>query len=142
MVVSLADVQAAAGRLQGQVVLTPCLPSQHLSELLGCQITLKFENFQRCSSFKDRGAYVKLASLGEEERRRGVIAMSAGNHAQGVAWHASRLGIPATIVMPRLTPFVKVEQTARFGVTRMSSSGLLRSFATIEVANTRVPSTG
>jgi threonine dehydratase len=115
MVVSLADVQAAARQLQGQVVLTPCLPSQHLSELFGCQITLKFENFQRCSSFKDRGAYVKLVSLTEDERARGVIAMSAGNHAQGVACHAARLGIPATIVMPRLTPFVKVEQTAQFG---------------------------
>jgi threonine dehydratase len=115
MVVSLADVQAAARQLEGQVVLTPCLPSLHLSELLGCQITLKFETFQRCSSFKERGACVKLASLTEAERGRGVIAMSAGNHAQGVACHAARLGIPATIVMPRLTPFVKVEQTAKFG---------------------------
>jgi threonine dehydratase len=115
MVVSLADVQAAAGQLQDQVVLTPCLPSQRLSELLGCQLTLKFENFQHGSSFKDRGAFVKLASLSDEEKARGVIAMSAGNHAQGVAWHATRLGVPATIVMPRLTPFVKVEQTARFG---------------------------
>jgi threonine dehydratase len=113
--ISLADVQAAARQLEGQVVLTPCLTSQRLSELFGCRITLKFENFQHCSSFKDRGAYVKLASLTEQERQRGVIAMSAGNHAQGVAWHASRLGIPATIVMPRLTPFVKVEQTAQFG---------------------------
>jgi threonine dehydratase len=115
MVVSLADVQAAARQLEGQVVLTPCLPSLHLSELLGCRITLKFETFQRCSSFKERGACVKLASLTEAERGRGVIAMSAGNHAQGVACHAARLGIPATIVMPRLTPFVKVEQTAKFG---------------------------
>ena len=89
MVVSLADVRAAARQLEGQVVLTPCLPSQRLSELLGCQITLKFENLQYCSSFKDRGAYVKLASLSEDERRRGVIAMSAGNHAQGVACHAA-----------------------------------------------------
>ena len=115
MVVSLADVQAAARQLQGQVVLTPCLPSQRLSELLGCQITLKFESLQYCSSFKERGAYLKLASLTEEERARGVIAMSAGNHAQGVACHAARLGILVTIVMPRLTPFVKVERTARFG---------------------------
>ncbi len=115
MVVSLADVQAAARQLEGQVVLTPCLPSQRLSELFGCDITLKFENLQYCSSFKDRGACVKLASLNEDERRRGVIAMSAGNHAQGVACHAARLGIPATIVMPRLTPFVKVEHTAQFG---------------------------
>jgi len=119
MVVSLADVQAAADQLRGQVVLTPCLPSQRLSEILGCRITLKFETFQRCSSFKDRGAYVKLASLSDDEKARGVIAMSAGNHAQGVACHASRLGIPATIVMPRLTPFVKVEMTAQFGAKVM-----------------------
>jgi threonine dehydratase len=119
MVVSLADVQAAADQLRGQVVLTPCLPSQRLSEILGCRITLKFETFQQCSSFKDRGAYVKLASLSDDEKARGVIAMSAGNHAQGVASHASRLGIPATIVMPRLTPFVKVEKTAQFGAKVM-----------------------
>jgi threonine dehydratase len=111
----LADVEAAAQLLEGRVVRTPCLASQRLSELAGCAITLKFENLQHCSSFKDRGACVKLASLGEAERARGVIAMSAGNHAQGVAYHAARLGIPATIVMPRLTPFVKLEQTARFG---------------------------
>ena len=90
LAVSLADVQAAARRLEGQVVLTPCLPSQPLSELLGCQLTLKFENLQYCSSFKDRGAYVKLASLTEEERRRGVIAMSAGNHAQGALFRSGR----------------------------------------------------
>lgn len=113
--VSLADIQAAADQLRGQVVMTPCLHSQRLSDLLGCQITLKYENHQHGSSFKDRGAYIKLASLDEDQKRRGVVAMSAGNHAQGVAYHASRLGIPATIVMPRLTPFVKVEQTARFG---------------------------
>ena len=115
MVVGLADVEAAARLLEGQVVRTPCLASQHLSELAGCRLMLKFENLQHCSSFKDRGACVKLASLAEAERARGVIAMSAGNHAQGVAYHAARLGIPATIVMPRLTPFVKLEQTARFG---------------------------
>ena len=96
-------------------MLTPCLPSQRLSELWAAELTLKFENLQHCSSFKDRGAYVKLASLTDQERARGVIAMSAGNHAQGVAWHAPALGIPATIVMPRLTPFVKVEKTAQFG---------------------------
>ena len=112
---SLADVQTAARELRGQVVLTPCLPSRRLSELLGCHITLKYENHQHGSSFKDRGAYIKLASLDAEQKRRGVVAMSAGNHAQGVAYHAARLGIPATIVMPRLTPFVKVEQTTRFG---------------------------
>ena len=113
--ITLADIEAAARLLEGQVVHTPCLPSARLSELLGCAVTLKFEIFQHSSSFKDRGALVKLASLTEEQRRHGVIAMSAGNHAQGVAYHASRLGIPATIVMPRLTPFVKVEKTAQFG---------------------------
>jgi threonine dehydratase len=115
MAISLAEIEAAARQLEGQVVLTPCLRSERLSELLACQLTLKFENFQHGSSFKDRGAFVKLASLSEDERARGVIAMSAGNHAQGVAYHATRLGIPATIVMPRLTPFVKVEKTAQFG---------------------------
>jgi threonine dehydratase len=115
MVVGFEDIEAAAATLAGQVVRTPCLRSERLSELLGCDITLKFETFQHSSSFKDRGAYVKLASLSEEECARGVIAMSAGNHAQGVAYHATRLGIPATIVMPKLTPFVKVEKTAQFG---------------------------
>lgn len=115
MTLSLADVQAAARLLEGQVVRTPCLHSARLSELAGCAITLKFEIFQHSSSFKDRGAFVKLASLSDEERAHGVIAMSAGNHAQGVAYHATRLGIPATVVMPRLTPSVKVEKTAQFG---------------------------
>jgi threonine dehydratase len=113
--VGFADIEAAAATLAGQVVRTPCLRSERLSELLGCDITLKFETFQHSSSFKDRGALVKLASLSDEERARGVIAMSAGNHAQGVAYHATRLGIPATIVMPKLTPFVKVEKTTQFG---------------------------
>jgi threonine dehydratase len=115
LAVAFEDIEAAARTLAGQVVRTPCLRSERLSELLGCDITLKFETFQHSSSFKDRGAYVKLASLSDEERARGVIAMSAGNHAQGVAYHATRLGIPATIVMPKLTPFVKVEKTTQFG---------------------------
>jgi threonine dehydratase len=115
MTISLADVEAAAEVLEGHVVRTPCLCSERLSELLGCELILKFETFQHSSSFKDRGALVKLASLGADERARGVIAMSAGNHAQGVAYHATRLGIPATIVMPRLTPSVKVEKTRQFG---------------------------
>jgi threonine dehydratase len=115
MIVDFEDIEAAARTLAGQVVRTPCLRSERLSELLGCDVTLKFETFQHSSSFKDRGAYVKLASLSEDERARGVIAMSAGNHAQGVAYHATRLGIPATIVMPKLTPFVKVEKTTQFG---------------------------
>ncbi len=115
MTLSLADIEAAARQLDGQIVRTPCLASKRLSERFGCRLTLKFENFQYASSFKERGAFVRLASLGDDERARGVIAMSAGNHAQGVAYHARRLGIPATIVMPRLTPFVKVEKTKEFG---------------------------
>jgi threonine dehydratase len=115
MTIGLAEIEAAAGVLAGHVVRTPCLRSERLSEVLGAEITLKLETLQHSSSFKDRGALVKLASLGPEERARGVIAMSAGNHAQGVAYHATRLGIPATIVMPRLTPSVKVEKTRQFG---------------------------
>jgi threonine dehydratase len=115
MAITLAEIEAAAEVLQGQVVRTPCLRSARLSEVLDAEITLKLETLQHSSSFKDRGAFVKLASLTEAERKRGVIAMSAGNHAQGVAYHATRLGIPATIVMPKLTPFVKVEKTAQFG---------------------------
>jgi threonine dehydratase len=115
MTITLAEIEAAAEVLQGKVVRTPCLRSARLSEVLNAEITLKLETLQHSSSFKDRGALVKLTSLSEAERRQGVIAMSAGNHAQGVAYHATRLGIPATIVMPKLTPFVKVEKTTQFG---------------------------
>jgi threonine dehydratase len=113
--VSLQDVQAAAELLRGHVVDTPCLHSRTLSELTGAQVWIKFENLQFTASFKERGALTKLATLDEERRRRGVIAASAGNHAQGVAYHAKRLGIPAVIVMPRYTPSVKVERTRAFG---------------------------
>jgi threonine dehydratase len=115
MAITLAEIEAAAEVLDAEVVRTPCLRSARLSEVLGADITLKLEILQHSSSFKDRGARVKLAGLSAKERARGVIAMSAGNHAQGVAYHATRLGIPATIVMPKLTPFVKVEKTAQFG---------------------------
>src|SRR5674476_153550 len=91
------------------------LPAPRLSALTGADIYVKYENLQVTNSFKDRGALVKLASLGEAERKRGVIAMSAGNHAQAVAYHAARLGIPATIVMPVTTPFVKVAATRSHG---------------------------
>jgi threonine dehydratase len=113
--VSLQDVQAAAELLRGHVLDTPCLHSRTLSELTGAQVWIKFENLQFTASFKERGALAKLATLSEEQRRRGVIAASAGNHAQGVAYHAKRLGIPAVIVMPRYTPSVKVERTRAFG---------------------------
>ncbi len=115
MTVTLADVEAAAERLRGQIERTPCLLSRTLSEITGCELWLKFENLQYTASFKERGAYNRLVELPEEARRRGVIAMSAGNHAQGVAYHARRRGIPATIVMPRFTPFVKIENTRRLG---------------------------
>ena len=115
MTVRLQDIEAAAQVIAGHVVRTPFMHSRTLSEITGARVWLKFENHQFTASFKERGALNKLHSLTAEERRAGVIACSAGNHAQGVAYHAHRLGIPATIVMPRLTPFVKVEQTKRHG---------------------------
>ena len=115
MTIALADVQAARRRIADAVVNTPCLPSRTLSEITGAQVWLKFENFQYTASFKERGALNRLLRTTEAERRQGVIAMSAGNHAQGVAYHARRLGIPATIVMPAFTPIVKVENTRKLG---------------------------
>ncbi|HRL29337.1 MAG TPA: threonine ammonia-lyase [Ottowia sp.] len=111
----LADIQAAAARLQGQVLDTPCVESRTLSQVTGAQVFLKMENLQFTASFKERGACNKLVQLSAEERARGVVAMSAGNHAQGVAFHAQRLGIRAVIVMPRFTPGVKVARTRGFG---------------------------
>ena len=109
------DIDAAAARLNGQVLDTPCVESRTISQLTGCQVFLKFENLQYTASFKERGACNKLSQLSADERARGVVAMSAGNHAQGVAYHAQRLGIRAVIVMPRFTPGVKVERTRGFG---------------------------
>ncbi|MDB5486883.1 MAG: threonine ammonia-lyase, partial [Reyranella sp.] len=113
--VSLADVRAAAARIKGAVVHTPCLRSETLSRIAKADIWIKFENLQFTASFKERGALNTLLQLTDEERRRGVIAMSAGNHAQGVAYHAGRLGIPATIVMPSFTPNTKVKHTRDHG---------------------------
>lgn len=109
------DIQAAELRLQGHLLRTPCVASQTLSGITGAQVFLKFENLQFTASFKERGACNKLAQLTPEQSARGVIAMSAGNHAQGVAYHAQRLGLHAVIVMPRFTPGVKVERTRGFG---------------------------
>jgi len=117
MTLALADIRAAAERLHGQVLDTPCVPSRTLSAIAGCEVFLKFENLQFTASFKERGALNKIAQLSDTERARGVLAVSAGNHAQGVAYHAQRLGIPATIVMPRFAPAVKVERTRGFGAT-------------------------
>jgi threonine dehydratase len=115
--VSLADVVAARAAIAGQIVTTPCLHSRTLSSITGAEVWLKFENHQFTASFKERGALTRLLALTPEERARGVIAASAGNHAQGVAHHAARLGIPAVIVMPRFTPGIKVEMTERLGAT-------------------------
>ena len=113
--ISLEDIEAAAAGLQGHLLRTPCVASRTLSAITGAEVFLKFENLQFTASFKERGACNKLARLTPQERQRGVIAMSAGNHAQGLAYHAQRLGIDATIVMPRFTPGVKVERTRGFG---------------------------
>jgi len=117
MTVTPESIRQAARLLAGHVVRTPCHRSETLSAMTGADIYLKFENQQFTASFKDRGALAKLLSLDAPQRRRGVIAMSAGNHAQGVAHHATRMGIPATIVMPVSTPFNKVQQTRMLGAT-------------------------
>src|SRR5512135_1700546 len=106
--VTLEDVRAAAARIAGSVERTPLLESRTLSRLTGARVFLKFENLQFTASFKERGALNKLLTLSDAERARGVIAMSAGNHAQGVAYHAARLGVRAVIVMPRGTPNTEV----------------------------------
>ncbi|MBO1111806.1 threonine ammonia-lyase [Bordetella petrii] len=113
--IDLAAIQAARARLQGQVHKTPFTHSRTLSDILDAEVWLKFENLQFTASFKERGALNRMLALTPEERARGVIAVSAGNHAQGVAYHAQRMGVPAVIVMPRFTPTVKVANTRRFG---------------------------
>ncbi|BEV01675.1 threonine ammonia-lyase [Novosphingobium olei] len=114
-VLSLADVRAAAERISGQVVRTPTLHSKTLSAITGAEIWLKFENLQFTAAYKERGALNALLQLSAEQRAKGVIAASAGNHAQGLSYHGTRLGVPVTIVMPRTTPMVKVMQTEAVG---------------------------
>src|SRR6185312_15592614 len=114
---TLDDIKAAARRVQGHIERTPCRRSTTLSQITGAEVWLKFENLQFTASYKERGALNKLLQLTEAEKRRGVIAASAGNHAQGLAFHGERLGVPVTIVMPRGTPFVKVQQTRDFGAS-------------------------
>ena len=114
MTLALEDVRGAAKNIQGRIARTLCAPSKTLSEITGADLILKFENLQFTGSFKERGALNKLLSLSAENRKAGVIAMSAGNHAQAVAYHAQRLGIPAVIIMPRYTPNLKVEHTRAF----------------------------
>ena len=112
---TLDDVRAAAARIEGAVVRTPMLRSQTLSEISGADIWLKFENHQFTAAYKERGALNALLHLNEEQRARGVIAASAGNHSQGLSYHGRRLGVPVTIVMPQTTPSVKVMQTESVG---------------------------
>src|ERR1044071_6908702 len=114
-ILSLDDIRAAAQRIAGAVSHTPFVHSRTLSQLTGAEVFLKFENLQFTASFKERGALNKLLSLSAAERKRGVIAMSAGNHAQAVAYHAARLGIPATIVMPKGSPNTKTRNTLVHG---------------------------
>ena len=115
MTLAFDDILAARDRLQGHIERTPCRRSRTLSEITGADVWVKFENLQFTAAYKERGALNKLLQLTEAEQKRGVIAASAGNHSQGLAYHAARLGIPVTIVMPRSTPFVKVQQTRNFG---------------------------
>ena len=115
--VSFADIEAAAAAIEGSVIRTPCLHSQTLSQITGAEVWLKFENLQFTAAYKERGALNKLLSLGAEQRRKGVIAASAGNHSQGLAYHAARLSVPVTIVMPQYTPVVKVKQTEGHGAS-------------------------
>ncbi len=115
--ISLEAIRTAAARIEGAVERTPFLPSRTLSRLTGCELYLKFENLQFTASFKERGALNKLLSLSDAERKRGVVAMSAGNHAQAVAYHAARLGIPAVIVMPKGSPNTKIKNTRVHGAT-------------------------
>jgi threonine dehydratase len=115
--VTLADIRRAAAAIAGAVAHTPTIAAPALGELAGCEIHLKLETLHRTGSFKERGALSKLLTLSPAQQRTGVVAMSAGNHAQGVAYHAQRLGIPATIVMPLGTPFIKIERTEALDAT-------------------------
>ena len=113
--IDIVSIQTARDNLRGQVLKTPFTLSRTLSDIFGAEIWLKFENLQFTASFKERGALNRMLNLSADERAKGVIAVSAGNHAQGVAYHAQRMGVPAVIVMPRFTPTVKVANTRRFG---------------------------
>jgi len=115
--VSMDDVRAAHGRISGSIVRTPTLVSRTLSSIVGAEVYLKFENLQFTAAYKERGALNRLLLLDDDARARGVIAASAGNHAQGLAYHGARLGVPVTIVMPKPTPIIKVSQTEGHGAT-------------------------
>jgi threonine dehydratase len=137
--VTFADIEVAAERISTSVIRTPTLPAPSLSAISGAEVHLKLETRQRTSSFKDRGAANRLLLLSPAERERGVIAMSAGNHAQAVAYQATRLGIPAVIVMPETTPFTKVRRTQQFGATTVLTGETLAEAAAraLELAGER-----
>jgi len=135
--VTLRDVEAAAGVVAGSVKRTNFDPSRTLSDIAGASLWLKFENLQFTATFKERGALNRLSVLSADERRRGVIAASAGNHAQGVAYHASRLSIPATIFVPVGTPTVKIENTRRHGATVIEAGATLEEAASLAVDHGR-----
>lgn len=137
--VTLDDIREAARLIKGRVVRTPLIAAPRLSALTGAEIFVKYESLQFTNSFKDRGALVKLLSLDDDERKRGIISMSAGNHAQAVAHHAGRLAIPATIVMPEQTPFVKIGNTEALGAEVILSGTTLSesSIRVDEIANKR-----
>jgi threonine dehydratase len=130
LAVSLAEIGQAAEAIAGDVLRTPTIAAPALSAMTGTEVALKLETLHPTGSFKERGALNKLLGLGAAERRSGVIAMSAGNHAQGLAYHARRLGIPATIVMPEETPFTKIERTEAYGATvLLRGAGLVEAHA-------------
>jgi threonine dehydratase len=130
MTVTIDDIRAARAAIAGEVARTPLVTSRTLSEIAGADIRLKLENLQYTASFKERGALNRLLALAPEERKRGVIAVSAGNHAQAVAYHATRLGIAATVVMPAATPFIKVANTERLGAHVVLEGDTLAEAAT------------
>ena len=131
MTLAFEDILAAQERLRGHIERTPCRRSRTLSEITGAEVWVKFENLQFTAAYKERGALNKLLQLGDNVRTRGVIAASAGNHSQGLAYHAARLGIPVTIVMPKATPFMKVQQTRAHGAeVVIDGDGYDEAFAT------------
>lgn len=128
---TLADIHAARDRIRGGIVLTPCTPALAFADVVPGRLCVKLENLQRTGSFKDRGSLNRLLALSPEERRRGVVTASAGNHAQAVAYHCQRLGIPATVVMPEGTPLIKLSNARRYGA-RIVLSGATISDAMVE----------
>jgi len=130
-VIAAADVHAARGRIAEGIVETPCTPARALGDLVACDLYFKFENLQRTGSFKDRGSLNRMLQLTAEERARGVVTASAGNHAQAVAYHGGRLGIPVTVVMPEAAPLIKVANTRGYGA-RVIQRGTILDESAVE----------